>query len=115
IEFVAVRPADRDAAAFGEPDDLVQAIVGARGHPQRGDAIGFQRLHDGVDAVDPHGIRDSGFGIRSTATNAAARSRLPTIFRMPAADGNSAPRSMAGTAISSSGPSARPVNTRRIG
>ena len=51
----------------------------------------------------------------SAAANAAARSRQPVIGTTPVSLGASAPRSMAGTARSSSGPSASPVNATRIG
>ena len=60
-------------------------------------------------------------GITISTTGPAAALGIPevmgytTIAGMPASDGSSAPRSMAGTARSSSGPSARPVRMTRIG
>ena len=52
---------------------------------------------------------------RSASANAAARSRQPRIGARPADAGSSAPRSIAGTARSSSGPPAAPVSATRIG
>src|SRR6478752_4931126 len=50
----------------------------------------------------------------SAARNAEARSAAPEIVRIPLSRSR-APRSRAGTAISSSNPSGSPVRARRIG
>ena len=54
-------------------------------------------------------------GQPSTAANAAARAAQEAIGATPVPFGSSAPRSIAGTARSSSGPSAAPVSATRIG
>src|SRR5262249_60095982 len=68
------------------------------------------RLFDRIDTEDQHFDR-----VSSAPANAAARSRQPTMVGIPASCGRSAPRSIAGTARSSSGPSARPVKATRMG
>src|SRR5262249_49430122 len=98
-----------------------QARVTAMREANRVHAACAKGFEHRVDAVDHHhsvlGARDSGLGDRDSraATKAAARSRHPRIFGTPASWGSSAPRSIAGTARSNSGPSARPVKATRIG
>ena len=99
--------------------DLVRSAAQYAGHCLRrhaGGKAGEEQLRHRLlcrDAVDDH--RGSGLVARSAVTKAAARSRQPMTLGMPAVAGSSAPRSIAGMARSSSGPSARPVNTIRMG
>ena len=99
-------------------------------HADRRHAPGAQRFEDRIDAVDQHAINGSITRARGLARlvtswhqrRSSAPRRTPPRARgcpriggMPADAGSSAPRSIAGTARSSSGPSARPVSAMRIG
>src|SRR5258706_16055984 len=125
FEFVRVDALDGPARLARRVEHFAHTPIVAMREANRIDAPGAQRLEHGVDAVDDHrgsglGTRGSGLGTRGSeperaARNAAARSRQPRILGKPESSGNSAPRSIAGIARSSSGPSARPVSATRIG
>src|SRR5262245_41444554 len=112
IELTGVRAAHGNSLAGRQPSDLGVALVAPCRNPQGGHASRAKGLEHGVDAVNAH----SRSGYRpSAAANAVARSRLPTTVGSPAERGRFAPRSMAGIAKSSSGPSLRPVSATRMG
>src|SRR3954465_441953 len=104
IERHGIHAIDRDALLRGERKDLVHALVAARAHAQARHAFRAQRLQHRVYAVDLH-----------AAAKAIARSRALRILTSPLSLPNCAPRSIAGTARSSSGPPLSPVNATRIG
>src|SRR5262245_58782548 len=102
IELGKGHASDRDVVPAGQIHDVRQTPAAALADAKRSHASGLEGLEHGIEPVDQH---------LSAATNARARSRLPWIGGIPALAGSSAPRSIAGTARSSSGPSARPVRT----
>ena len=69
-------------------------------------ASGAQRLEDGIDAVDDHASAGRRMPPRARGRSRCARIPDPC---------SAAPRSIAGTARSSSSPSASPVSASRIG
>src|SRR6188474_652657 len=99
---------DAYAAICGERHQFLHAAAAAMADAQRGDAPGAERFEHRVDAVDDH------CRLRTAAANSAARSRAEGIRLMPDS-ASPAPRSIAGTAMSSSMPSGSPVSARRIG
>ena len=66
-------------------------------------------------SLQPHRLRACARRVFERREKRRARSRQPRIVGRPALGGSSAPRSIAGTARSSSGPSASPVSATRIG
>ena len=107
-----------------------------RRHADLRDAPGAQRLEDRVDAVDQHSTQSRAearpaapvlrtfraLGLLGTLhapvqrrTNARRALAAAEDRRQPGVARESAPRSIAGNARSSSGPSARPVSATRIG
>src|SRR5262249_39991806 len=109
VELLCVDSLDGKCLLRRARDDLIDApdvASGARAHAQPRDALRLQRLQHRVDAVDDH---------TAAAANARARSGALGTSASPASGGSAAPRSIAGTARSSSGPPLSPVSATRIG
>ena len=94
-------------------------LSAARADPKPPHPSGAQRLEDRIEAVDDH--RSTRFASRAqdrparARAKAAARSRAAAMRRCPRRRRQPAPRSIAGTARSSSGPPLSPVSATRIG
>src|SRR5688572_30878704 len=92
----------------GHRQQRTKTLVGTLRDTHLPGAPGAQRLEHGIDAVDDHPS--------SRRANALARSATPAMRTNPDVRPDSAaPRSMAGTATSSSRPSCSPVTANLIG
>ena len=109
IELVVAARGAPAPALLGQRQQLLQPLIVAAPARSAIDPPRSQRLDDGVDAIDH--ASDSILSASQTGARARARRRSGPIAR----DAASAPRSIAGTSRSSSGPSAAPVSARRIG
>src|SRR5688572_23061377 len=110
IKDDAVNALDLYAPLGRERQQFLHASAATLTDANRGYTPGAQGFQDGIDAVDDH----SGLRLRNAAANSKARWRALRIRLIPD-ESNCAPRSMAGTAVSSSIPSASPVSARRMG